>query len=77
LGQEYGEFEEMREWLRFLGITIRANTVEELEYPDEIPSPDGLHKDLSRRFRQEGRLFLSRSSPPPPSHVHDAYSVIP
>ena len=50
LGQEYSEFAEMRDWLRSLGIAIRADTVEDLEYPNESPSPDILHKELYYRY---------------------------
>ena len=50
LAEGCSDFDEMRDWLQSLGIAIRAETVEELEYPDESLPPDKLHDTLYHRY---------------------------
>jgi hypothetical protein len=51
---EEEEFAEMRDWMRSLGVTIRADTIEDLKYPDESVSPEELLRDLYYRYLGEG-----------------------
>lgn len=58
LSQTYGEeqFAELRDWFQSLGIEVRAETQDEIVYPEGEPSPDGLHKELYYRYRREAGL---------------------
>jgi hypothetical protein len=58
LGQVYGDdrFAEFRDWLRSLGIAVRAETPADLAYPEDKPSPDELHRELYYRYRREAGL---------------------
>jgi hypothetical protein len=58
LGQTYGaeNFGEFQDWLRSIGIAIRAETPEDLAYPDGEASPDELHTELYYRYRKEACL---------------------
>lgn len=52
LFQTYGEesFAEMRDWLRALGIEVRAASVGEIPTPAAEPDPADLHHELYRRY---------------------------
>jgi hypothetical protein len=58
LGRTYGDeqFAALRDWLRSLGIPVRAETPDDLAYPECQPSPDELHKELYYRYRREAGL---------------------
>jgi hypothetical protein len=49
-------FAELRDWLRSLGISVRAEAPDDLDYPEGEPSPDELQKDLYYRYRGEAGL---------------------
>jgi hypothetical protein len=55
LGEVYGDekFAELRDWLRSLGIGVRAETAAELKYPRVKDRPDELHNKLYRRYLKE------------------------
>jgi hypothetical protein len=49
-------FADLRDWLRSLGITVRAEAPDDLVYPEGEPSPDELHKEWYYRYRREAGL---------------------
>lgn len=58
LGQVYGEdeFADLRDWLRSVGVAVRAEAEADLADPEDEPTPDELHADLYRRYRREAGL---------------------
>lgn len=47
------QFAEWRDWLVSVGVPVRAASLKAIRYPKEKESPDKLHKQLYRRYRNE------------------------
>jgi hypothetical protein len=57
------QFGELRDWLRSLGVTVGAETQDDLASPKGKPSPDKMHKDLYYRYCREMGLGDQGAAP--------------
>lgn len=47
------QFAELRDWMRSIGVEVKADSQHDLTHPEGVPSPGELHRELYDRYRKE------------------------